>query len=67
MMSTTLPEVPNSRRLSGDRPAHRLPRFTEIKSAERVATSIDVFNLSVDGTQTFYVTDGTDVYLVHNK
>ena len=41
--------------------------FTEIKSAERVTTSIDVFNLSVDGTRTFYVTDGTNVYLVHNK
>ena len=41
--------------------------FTEIKSVERVTTSIDVFNLSVYGTRTFYVTDETDVYLVHNK
>jgi hypothetical protein len=41
--------------------------FTEIKSVERVATPVEVFNLSVDGTRTFYVTDGTSVYLVHNK
>jgi hypothetical protein len=41
--------------------------FTEIKSVERVATPVEVFNLSVDGTRTFYVTGGTSVYLVHNK
>jgi len=41
--------------------------FTEIKKLEKVANATEVFNLSVDGTRTFYVTDGTSVFLVHNK
>jgi hypothetical protein len=41
--------------------------FTEIKKIENVGSTTEVFNLSVDGTHTFYVTDGTSVFLVHNK
>jgi hypothetical protein len=41
--------------------------FTEIKKVEKVVTPTEVFNLTVDGTHTFYVTDGTSVFLVHNK
>ena len=41
--------------------------FTEITKVEKVANPTEVFNLSVDGTRTFYVTDGTSAFLVHNK
>src|SRR5262245_61096609 len=41
--------------------------LTEITKVEKVASPTEVFNLSVDGTRTFYVTVGTSVFLVHNK
>ena len=41
--------------------------FTEITKVEKVANPTEVFNLSVDGTRTFYVTHGTSAFLVHNK
>ena len=41
--------------------------FTEIKSVKRVPRPVDVFNLSVNGTRNYYVTDGKNIFLVHNK
>ena len=41
--------------------------FTTIERTERVARPIEVFNLSVGGPHTFYVHDGQNLYLVHNK
>ena len=41
--------------------------FTEIKSIKRILRTADVFNLSVNGTMNYYVSDGKDLFLVHNK
>jgi hypothetical protein len=41
--------------------------FTTIDRTERVGRSVNVFNLTVGGPHTFYVHDGQDFYLVHNK
>lgn len=37
--------------------------FTEIKGIERILQEVTVFNLSVDGTQHFFVSDGDNLYL----
>jgi len=41
--------------------------FTTIHKTKRVTQSVDVFNLTVGGPHTFYVHDGENLYLVHNK
>ncbi|MDP6805133.1 MAG: FecR domain-containing protein [Rhodospirillales bacterium] len=41
--------------------------FTTIGKTERVKQSVNVFNMTVDGPHTFYVHDGHNLYLVHNK
>ena len=41
--------------------------FTTIDKTEQVSQSVDVFNLTVGGPHTFYVHDGENLYLVHNK
>ena len=41
--------------------------FTTIDKTERVKQSVNVFNLTIGGPHTFYVYDGQNYYLVHNK
>ncbi|MFC2077441.1 choice-of-anchor Q domain-containing protein [Candidatus Bipolaricaulota bacterium] len=40
---------------------------TQITHSLRVEKPLDVYNLSVSGTHTFYVSDGRGDFLVHNK
>ena len=40
--------------------------FTKITHVAWVYESIDVYNLTVAGTRNFYVSDGSDLFLVHN-
>jgi len=39
----------------------------EIRSIEEVLKATQVFNLTVDGTHNYFVSDGKEVFLVHNK
>ena len=39
----------------------------KIKSIKKVLKSVQVFNLTVDGTHNYFVSDGKEVFLVHNK
>lgn len=39
----------------------------EIRSVKIVMESVQVFNLTVDGTHNYFVSDGKEVFLVHNK
>ncbi len=41
--------------------------FTEITHVAQVYESIGVYNLTVSGAHNFYVSDGSDLFLVHNK
>ena len=41
--------------------------FTTIDHTEQVKKSVNVFNMTVGGPHTFYVHDGRNLYLVHNK
>ncbi|PLY01827.1 MAG: hypothetical protein C0622_06330 [Desulfuromonas sp.] len=52
----------------GDTVAGESPdQIVKIETLEVVRSSITVFNLTVGGTHNFYVSDGTHLYLVHNK
>ena len=39
----------------------------KLTSIKKVLKSVQVFNLTVDGTHNYFVSDGKEVFLVHNK
>lgn len=41
--------------------------FTQVVRVETVIQSAAVYTLTVSGTHNFYVSDGENLYLVHNK
>jgi Pretoxin HINT domain len=52
---------------SGDRIIGRKGKDLRVRSVRAIARPESVFNLSVDEPNNFYVSDGKDSYLVHNK
>ncbi len=51
----------------GDKVIDQNGGWTTIQRIEEVNETVDVYTISVDGPENYYVTDGSSTYLVHNK